>query len=99
MSITGWHRKYKTVRRVNISDGPKERRKSITGGEEIGHWTLDQVVDWLNYLADSMEMSDEFLIVSVAKRIEEKFERLSEDYAKGKRRKIERSRMKRFRNR
>jgi hypothetical protein len=58
----------------------------MTVREEMGHWTLDQVVDWLNYLVDSMEMSEEFLIVSVVKWIEEEFERLSEDYAKDKRR-------------
>ncbi len=86
MFITGGHRKYKTVGRVNLADVPKERRKSITVGEEMGHWTLDQVVDWLNYLVDSMEMSESFLIVSAVKWIEEEFERLSEDYAKGKRR-------------
>jgi hypothetical protein len=85
-SITGGHHKYRTVGRVNIADLPKERRKSMTVREEMGHWTLDQVVDWLNYLVDSMEMSEEFLIVSVVKWIEEEFERLSEDYAKDKRR-------------
>jgi hypothetical protein len=40
-------------------------------------------MEWLNYLVDSLEMSEEFLIVSIVKWIGEEFERLSEDYAKG----------------
>jgi hypothetical protein len=86
---TGGSVRHKRVGAVDLTTIPKEQRASLTLGQVHGHLTVDQMHQDLRDLVGRVHMDEEFLVVSLIQAIERKMENLSEEYAKGLRKRRE----------
>jgi hypothetical protein len=80
---TGGLWRHEPVGAIDPQTVPEERRAALSYGELHGHLTLDQVREDLQVLVEHVHMDEEFLIVSLVHALEREMEVLSEEYAKG----------------
>jgi len=83
---TGGAWREKPVEAVDPKTVPEGRRKPLSVVEKYGHFTLEQVRTDLEGLVDLVHVQEDFLIVSLVHALERQLEGLSEEYAKGLRR-------------
>ena len=83
MFFTGGHAFVERVGAVDPATLPEARRKRMTQVEIHGHHTIEQMEEWLQKMVDEWQVSAEFLIVSLVRIIEGRFEDRSENYAQG----------------
>jgi len=81
MLATGGYARYERVGRMDPMSVPPEQRADLTGAQTVGHYTIEQMCDWLERLTTEMSMAEDFLVVAVVKDIEATYERQSEEYA------------------
>jgi|SRR6266568_910629 len=80
---TGGLWRHEPVGAIDPQTVPEERRATLSHGEVHGHLTLDQVREDLENLVEHVRMNEEFLIVSLVHALERNMDVLSEEYAKG----------------
>ena len=86
MAPTGGTKFRQAVGRVDPQTVAPERRGDLSLHELMGHYTLEQMREWLEELVHRRHMFEDFLIVALVRAIDDGFERMLEDYAKGIRR-------------
>lgn len=69
------------VGQVDLAGFPAERKRDVTVGEVIGHYTVEQMRGYLEKLVTRVHMHETFLIVALVRAIEDDFARACEDSA------------------